>query len=331
MTAGAASAFRAEVAPPAETMARVESDTPANPFFSRAYALARNALGEIPCLFTGPADAEGEISFYGFLHRGRLGGFLEIPSMPAIAHPAAFGTALARFCAAHRVTEVDVNTFCSPPGPLPTLPGEVRRYARTEFVIDLDGERLLPSMAKGHRQPIRSAERAGLVLRRSTSEAACAEHVFVMGASMTRREERGESVSTGFPIEPILALVRTGAGELFQVVDGDRVLSSMLLLRSRLVAYDHTSGSSPEGMAAGAPKYAVFRACQELRNEGCAMMNLGGVRESEVGLRNFKEHFGARPVALQAASAEFSTPAVRLARGAARLLRRVPWTRSSGA
>ena len=140
---------------------------------------------------------------------------------------------------------------------------------------------------------------------------------------MTRREQRGEAVSAGFPIEPILALVRTGAGELFQVVDGEHVLSSMLLLRSRLAAYDHTSGSSPEGMERGAPKYAVFRACEELRKEGCTILNLGGVREHETGLRVFKEHFGARPVELEAASAEFSTPAARLARGAARLLRRV--------
>lgn len=315
--------FRVDPAPSPGRMDALERSCRSNPFCTAAYARSRSALGETPILFTVSDDRAGEASFYGFLSRARIGRWLEIPSTPGLSRLPAFAEGLTRFCSANGVIQLQVNSYASPTLTLPSVRGEVRRYARTEFVIDLDSEPLLAGMAKGHRHPIRRAQRAGLTLRRSTTEAACLDHARVMAASMSRRESRGEDVSTHFPVEPLLAILRAGAGELFQVVDGNRVLSSMLLLRSRLAAYDHTSGSSPEGMDAGAPKLAVLRACEELRSEGCLELNLGGVRQHETGLRTFKEHFGARPVELEALVAEYSSPMLRLARGAARLVRGV--------
>lgn len=324
-------AFRTVVSPSRDRMHALEQSCPANPFCTAAYARARSLLGETPVLFTVSGGSGTAVSFYGFLRRARIGHWLEIPSTPALDRWPAFADGLTRFCSDNGVKQLELNTYGSPTLALPPIRGERRRYARTEFVVDLATEPLLAGMAKGHRYPIRRAQRAGLTLRRSTSDDACVEHARVMSLSMTRRESRGESVSTEFPIEPLLALLHAGAGELFQVVDGEHVLSSMLLLRSRLAAYDHTSGSSPDGMEAGAPKLAVLRACEELRHEGCLELNLGGVRQHESGLRTFKEHFGARAVEMEAVVAEYHGPMLRLARGAVRLVRGMVRSREAGA
>jgi hypothetical protein len=246
---------------------------------------------------------------------------LEIPSAPAMTDFPPFVDGLIRFCAANGVIDLEINSYGSPMLTLPSLPNETRRFARTEFVLDLDGESLLPDMSRDHRQRIKRAERAGLVLRRSTAEAACIEHARLIASSMVRREGRGEAVSTTLDVGPLHALVRSGAGELFQVVDGAKVLSSMLLLRAPRAAYDHTSGSSPEGMALGAARLGVFLACVALRSEGYTSLNLGGVRDNEAGLRAFKERFGARPVTLEATAATFNRPLVRVASGVSRLVR----------
>jgi hypothetical protein len=248
---------------------------------------------------------------------------MEIPSAPAIPHPQAFIDGIRAFCALNGVTELQINTYASPEGRLPAMSGETERFNRTEFLIDLAGEELLPGLSRKQRQHIKRADRAGLTLRRAISESACVEHVRVLSASMKRRARRGEAVSTQMPIEPLMALLDTGAGELFQIVNGMHVMSSMLLLRSPLGAYDQTSGSSPEGMALGSSRQLIFLACMELRREGCLSLNLGGVRDHESGLREFKECFGGRQVRLEAASAQFLTPTVRVVRGAARFVLRV--------
>jgi lipid II:glycine glycyltransferase (peptidoglycan interpeptide bridge formation enzyme) len=248
---------------------------------------------------------------------------LEVPSLPAILQPNAFAEELRRFVVANGVTELYLNTYASPPLTLPPIGGEVQRFNRTEFVIDLSDAPLLGGMSRDHRQRIKRALRAGLKLRRTADEASCLQHAELISATMARREQRGESVSTLVPIEPLAAILKAGAGELFQLLDGGRVVSSMLLLRSRLAAYDHTSGSTAEGMATGASRLVIFLACEELQREGCQILNLGGVRDHETGLRTFKERFGARQVQLQAISAEFTTPVRRLARRAVQFLREV--------
>src|SRR5205085_1874508 len=90
--------------------------------------------------------------------------------------------------------------------------------------------------------------------------------------------------------------------EMYQVLDGPRVLASALILRSQTTAYYHSAGSSAEGMSIGAAKFLIFRACAELRKEGVSELNLGGARSQEHGMRAFKENFGARRTNLSEAS-----------------------------
>ena len=310
--------LQVDVDPSDAAMKGAERTAPDNPFCTPAYARARSALGELPWLFSMENDSSAPTSFYGFSRPVALGRHLEIPSIPS----GIGAEGLTKLCRANGVRQLELNSYASPAGRLPAFPSETARCARTEFIIDLQNDELLPSISRDHRQRIKRAQRAGLVLRRTVEESAAVAHAQLIATSMSRRESRGEEVSTTFPVAPILALLRAGAGELFQAVDGARVLSSMLLLRSRLTAYDHTSGSSAEGMSVGASRLLIFLACNELRNERCVSLNLGGVRPHEAGLRAFKEHFGARPVELEAVSVELTTPLLRLARGAARVVRR---------
>jgi lipid II:glycine glycyltransferase (peptidoglycan interpeptide bridge formation enzyme) len=70
-------------------------------------------------------------------------------------------------------------------------------------------------------------------------------------------------------------------------------------------AYLHTSGTSAEGMASGASHFLLYEIMLAKQKAGVAIFNLGGVRDMESGLAQYKRHFGADSVALEAA--EFST------------------------
>ncbi len=119
---------------------------------------------------------------------------------------------------------------------------------------------------------------------------------------MSRRAERGEDVSVHHNEARPLALLNSGLGELFQATYRDRVLSSMLILRSRQGAYWQSAGTLPEGLKLGASPFLLSRVAAILKSEGAHVFNLGGATDDNLGLRSFKAGFGAREVALQAAS-----------------------------
>jgi len=97
-------------------------------------------------------------------------------------------------------------------------------------------------------------------------------------------------------------LLNSRAGELFQTLKDDRVLSSILILRSSQGAYYQSAGTLPEGMKLGASAFLVSSVAAILKQEGSRVFNLGGATADNPGLRRFKAGFGAREVTLQAAS-----------------------------
>jgi lipid II:glycine glycyltransferase (peptidoglycan interpeptide bridge formation enzyme) len=99
-----------------------------------------------------------------------------------------------------------------------------------------------------------------------------------------------------------LALLASRAGEIFQAVDGDRVLSSILVLRSSTGAYYQSAGTSPEGMKVGASPFLISQVAGILRQEGVQIFNLGGAGEDNPGLQRFKAGFNVRQISLQAAT-----------------------------
>jgi hypothetical protein len=137
------------------------------------------------------------------------------------------------------------------------------------------------------------------VVTRSRSADACDAHIRMMVASMTRRIGRGEHVPMPTDGAWARVLLDSGAGELFQASRDGEVVSSMLVLRSRLGGYDQSSGSTPAGLKVSAVPFLIYHTCVALREEGCTAFNLGGAREAEAGLREFKSHFGADIVDLE--------------------------------
>jgi lipid II:glycine glycyltransferase (peptidoglycan interpeptide bridge formation enzyme) len=136
----------------------------------------------------------------------------------------------------------------------------------------------------------------------SREASACAQHLRLMNASLERRAKRGEDVEIREQHARTLAVLTTRAGELFQVVNGEKVLSSILILRSSRGAYYQTGGTPPEGMKLGASPFLVSRVATILKQEGSRVFDLGGATTDNPGLHRFKAGFGTREVVLEAAS-----------------------------
>lgn len=285
-------------------LASVAEAHPTNPFVTPAYARSREKLGERVYVFGTAEDGGGEAWCPAFLQRRRYGGTMEFPSLPVIHDPAAFADSLARFCNANDIIEIGLHTFGSPESVIApdvsAFGGDTTHHCRREFLINLKGDDLLAKLSRSHRQRVRQAQRAELLLERRRDLEACTEHALLMSQSMARRRARGEAAPDDAVARQLFALLETGAGELFRAVRDRQVLSSMLILRAAQGGYDQSSGSSPEGMTAGAAQFLIYETAEALRAEGATVLNLGGVRQGETGLRDFKSHFGGAEIESEA-------------------------------
>jgi lipid II:glycine glycyltransferase (peptidoglycan interpeptide bridge formation enzyme) len=176
------------------------------------------------------------------------------------------------------------------------------RRTRQEHVLDLEREDVLGGVGSQHRRNISRAVKAGLSIHRTRQASACTQHVELMNASLERRAKRGEEVEISGQRTRLLALLTSRSGEIFQAVHGEKVLSSILILRSSQGAYYQSAGTLPEGMKVGASPFLVSRVATTLKQEGCRVFNLGGATPDNAGLHRFKAGFGTREVALEAAS-----------------------------
>jgi hypothetical protein len=336
---GRAGAFSA-IRPQADDIRQVSRLAPENPFYSSGYIAARRALGgEVWLLGIRENGGQWTAGCPAFRMSGRVSRWLEIPSWPRLQDVEPFWKSLLSFCREHRVSRLELNSFASEAGPFPeTNPGGesdplrdggVRGVMvsrrRCEYVLELHGSESggysLGRCSSNHARNIKRARKAGLTLQRGTDLEACRWHVRLMSASLMRRQERGEMISTGPVAKGISeqasepagehesdeqvrlteALVSHGAGELFQAVEGQRVRSSILVLRGERGGYYHSAGTSPEGMNCGASHFLVHQIAEQLRAEGLDRFNLGGADANSGGLERFKSGFGAVPIELEAA------------------------------
>ena len=311
--------FCAHRDPPEELRNRACTLAPENPFYTAEYANARRGMGDEPFLFSGLG--EGLPPCPGFLRRGIVSSILDIPSLPASPPPAFIG-GLEGFCKASGVYEVTLNTYASPSISLPPLSGEIERCIRTEFLFDLRIQHGDWKIGRTHRQRIRQAEKNGIALVRTASPEALREHVALIDSSMRRRHIRGEDVTVGTEQPEAFHLLGAGAGEIFQAVRDDVVLSSALVMKAKEGGYDHSSGTRPEGMGIGASHFLLFSVARTLQSENFTIFNLGGVRESEAGLRAFKTAFGTLARDNVMVRASLCTPTRRLVTRTARAIRR---------
>lgn len=278
---------------------------PANPFTTASYFESRRQAGYATWVLALRDDAGGlECGCGAFLRTRRLNRTLEISSLPKVGAGSSFWGGLCEFCRHHGVTKLVLGTFASPLGvEIPALGTHCTRRSRCEFVLDLAGD-LAALLNPKHKASVKRAQKAGLVIRRTRSIEAVSAHQAMMGHSMDRRRARGEDVRYVRPVGPSLefvALLQSGAGELYQALRAETVLSSALVLRAPKGAYLQSTGTSPEGMAVGASHYLIHGISSQLSADGAQVFNLGGADE-ESGLARFKTRFGASRVPLPSAS-----------------------------
>lgn len=281
---------------------------PCNPFYTFAYTEAMRALGSQPWLFSLKENDRVIGGCAGFLRAGRSMRSFEIPSVPCVNPAEIFWIGLSGFCRKQRVSELSVDSFASARTDIPPIPGELGRRVRIEYVLPLANSDFLSGMSSNHKRNARKAQKAGVVIERTTAATACQDHVSLQDASMERRMDRGELVIADAQVRTPFALVNHQAAEIFRATRYGKVLSSILVLRAARGAYYHSAGTSHEGMSIGASHFLIRQVAETLRDEGIEKFNLGGADASNPGLERFKTGFGCQAVRLEAAKFCVGTP-----------------------
>lgn len=309
--------FRVDLTPDETLLAEVGQQDPANPFLTPAYSRARRAMGELPIVLIDGTQPSGVKLTVAFLRVGRTSRALDIPSLP-MSPSIAFFSGVGRLSRDHGIYETIFNTYASPSVTVPPLTRELERVPRTEHYFDLGVSPELWKVGRTHRQRIRQSEKLGIQVVRHTGQDALRAHRELIGASFRRRQRRGESLELQQDDLEACCLLENGAAEIFQAIQGTEIVSSMLVLRAPRGGYDHSSGTSAEGMAVGASHYLIHSVARILQGEGCTQFNLGGTRDSEEGLRAFKVAFGTHAVRSEMVRASLCSAVRRLSVDAAR-------------
>lgn len=317
--------FHATAAFSSDLCSQVSSLEPLNPFRTFAYAEAMKALGAKPILLYSSDQARVVNGCFGLVRCGRINKSMEIPSIVPATADQSFWTGLLNFCQQERLSQLEVHSFGSESSAIPALPGESNRQKRVEYVLELRNHDVRSTMSTNHRRNLQKAEKAGILIERTTALEACHDHVRLQEASMERRIALGEQVSSDAQISVPSAFLTQHAGELFRAILEKRVLSSILVLRSPRAAYYHSAGTSPEGMNLGASHFLIWKVSQILCSEGVERFNLGGADSSNSGLERFKKGFNPQEILLESASFYFASPLRRRLASAARAVREDPY------
>jgi len=284
---------------------------PMNPFYTAQYMAYRCNQGFTPWIFVYGNHIQPNVYCPAFMKTGRLRRSLEIPSMPDIPVDEPFWPRLINFCRQQGISDLSVNSFCSQGGVIPQLDHETNRKARWEYVLHLKLPDLFMKMRKGHAYGIKRARKIGVEIQRTCDQEAAKVHARLISASMQRRRDRGENVTTSAPTD-LLQLIESGAGEIFQAVLASQVISSNLILIAEKAGYTHTQGTSPEGMDCGAAHFLIHGIACALRQEGKEALNLGGTDDPnpESGLVKFKTGFGVATKKIELETARFKPGSV---------------------
>jgi hypothetical protein len=242
-----------------------------------------------------------------FIRTGRLNRLLHVTSIPAVPEDSPFWPGLLEFGRRQGLTQLELESYASDPGA--AFPAGMRRCAtraRCEYVLELTAD-IARGMGENHRRNLRKGGRRGLVIRRTRDEGAAESHHALMRESLDRRRARGEPVQAPDDAHAHHAYLNAGVGELFQAVDHDTVLSSVLVMLAPRGGYYQSAGTSADGMASGASHFLIHGIANLLRQDGRELLNLGGADEGS-GLAQFKSGFGASPVPLTAAWCDVGAP-----------------------
>ena len=316
--------FDADVKPSRALVETVASLNPHNPFYTAAYLQARALLGESPCAFTLTNDSGMICGCTGFLRGNSFNRALELASVPSFAEPEIFWDGLKRFCIDQGVLKLYVESFASVTASIPDYTELLSRRKRYEYLLDLQTDNPVDDISTNHRRNITRARKAGLTAHRTLEFDACTAHVELLKASIQRRLGTNVEISLMGETRFARAILNSGAGEIFQVLRGGAILSSVLILKSACGAYYQSAGTSLEGASLGASPFLVEEMIKALKSDGLHVLNLGGAAPDSVGLRRFKHGFGGREILLESASFSMMPPLIKNLRSVATIIKELP-------
>src|SRR3954453_14468958 len=226
-----------------DALATLQSSAPANPFSTAAYVAARKSMGYDAGVVGVVHDQDGAVSgSASYFKTGTLRRLMEVTSLSLAAESADFWEGLYAVCREKRITDLLIDTFASPSMQIPSLPGEISRKSRQEYVLPLQEVELDRVLSTNHKRNIKKARAADLTIRRTRGIDGCRDHVRLMQHSIDRRIGRGENAAINDDMAEYKAYLESGAGELFQAVRNDTTVSSVLVLRAESGAYYQSAG-----------------------------------------------------------------------------------------
>jgi hypothetical protein len=230
------------------------------------------------------------------LVEGRLRSQLSVSAVGRVPAANDYWSLMEKFGARCGATSIQFESVTkSAESQIPDLKREASRYAGERlYVVDLPAGDLAARFSKNTKRNIARATKAGAALRITRDAVALRAHLQLTGASVERREIRGEDVAERASSERVARLLKAGAGALYQVVVEGEALSSNFVFRLGASAYYYDGGSSPSGMELGTSHFLMAALLAQLREDGVRALNLGIARAGNEGLARFKEGFGAR-------------------------------------
>jgi Acetyltransferase (GNAT) domain len=253
---------------------------PENPFLTSEYLLARRPLCE-EVFFLLLIRKEGAVGgFPCIIKTGLRGRTCEIPSF-GFKHSVseASGKRITEFFRSLSVSNVQIGSFAAVNGEFPNIGRMTYTRPRREVIVR---PAVLGNMPESHRRNIRKAERAGLTVATSKSEA-LNDHFSLVSSALSRKELEFTGLAMT-EIKICQSLLEQGAADIVQAHLNEDLVGSVFLIHSQRGAYYHSSGTNELGRESGAAHLLVSSISARLREEGKLSFNLGGAGFEEEGL-----------------------------------------------
>lgn len=262
---------------------------PTIPYYTSQYRTAMQTFGKE--IYLIGVESGGNLLFgcLAEMRSGRLSRELSIQSTPSNADQC-FWQGLSAFCKALKVTHLSLGTVGTCPQ-IPSLGDVVTEKIRNEYWVDLTAPNLKSLMKGEQRRIFNRAAEAGLSVRQLSTPEGLDKHNQLTAVSLNRRRHRGESIPfySGTTVEQ--ALINSGLARLYECVQEDKVLGSVIITLSKMGAHGYSAGYSIEGFKTGAGVFLNHTTFNLLKDEGKILFNLGDAPAGS-GLALFKKNIG---------------------------------------
>ncbi len=208
-----------------------------------------------------------------------------------------FLSALDRFCASHRIHQVELGSPLFEPDVMRRFGYEVRQWRTLEVPLAPSRTRLWQTISSNARNRVRKAERSGLMVRLAGGPDFASRH-YALVRQVFRRQRLRPPISE----EDVEALCARMAprDQVFtlEIVHPEReeVLASGLFPHDRGTVYSLSTASSDRGREFCANELLHWSLMELAGSRGVARYRMGDNHRSPVAGKGFKDKFGGSPV-----------------------------------